>query len=135
MCYQLMLTMQGVDALFSLEIEGDIGVDPNFMTLWFDQASLGLPSKEYYDEESILDVYQDVVERLLYTLSEEEEKLQRQPTPTLVDNTNVWPSWPWPPWDSPDDDEDKPNRTETAHKLAKQVIKFETRLANASLDA
>ncbi|KAF7338682.1 Endothelin-converting enzyme 1 [Mycena venus] len=131
------LHSRGIDALFSFDIEGDVGVDPNFMTLWFDQASLGLPSKEYYDEESIVEIYQNVVERLLFTLSEEEDKLQRLPTPTLVDNTQPWPSWPWPPWDSPDDDDDKEksNRTETAHKLAKQVIKFETRLANASLDA
>jgi hypothetical protein len=26
-------------------VEGDIGVDPNLMVLWFDQAGLGLPSK------------------------------------------------------------------------------------------
>ncbi|KAJ7724074.1 hypothetical protein DFH07DRAFT_871903 [Mycena maculata] len=129
------LHSRGIDALFSFVIDGDIGVDPNFMTLWFDQASLGLPSKEYYEEESILEVYQSVVERLLFTLSEEEDKLQ-QATPTLVENANVWPSWPWPPYPDDDDDEDeKPNRTEIAHKLAKEVIKFETRLANASLDA
>ncbi|KAJ7470279.1 hypothetical protein FB451DRAFT_1176346 [Mycena latifolia] len=130
------LHSRGIDALFSFEIEGDIGVDPNFMTLWFDQADLGLPSKEYYDEETILEIYQNVVERLLFTLSEEEEKLQKLPTPTLVENPAAWPSWPWPPWDQDgDDDEKKPNRTEAAHKMAKQVIKFETRLANASLDA
>ncbi|KAJ7184253.1 Metalloprotease [Mycena filopes] len=131
------LHSRGVDALFSFQVEGDVGFDPNFMTLWFDQASLGLPSKEYYEEDSIVTIYQDVVERLLYTLSEEEEKLQRKPpTPTLVNNAEVWPSWPWPPWDGPDDDEgEKPNRTETAHKLAKQVVKFESRIANVTLDA
>ncbi|KAJ7261339.1 hypothetical protein B0H12DRAFT_1106346 [Mycena haematopus] len=130
------LHSRGVDALFSFSVEGDIGVDPNYMALWFDQASLGLPSKEYYEEDSIVQVYQDVVERLLFTLSEEEEKLQQQPTPALTENPQAWPSWPWPPWDSPDDEEDeKPNRTETAHKLAKQVVKFETRLANVTLDA
>ncbi|KAJ7702313.1 Metalloprotease [Mycena rosella] len=130
------LHSRGIDSLFSFEIEGDIGVDPNYMTLWFDQAALGLPSKEYYDEDSIVDIYQDVVERLLFTLSEEEEKLQRLPTPTLVDNTHLWPSWPWPPWDGDGgEEEEKPNRTEAAHKMAKQVVKFETRLAQASLDA
>jgi endothelin-converting enzyme len=128
--------MLGIDAFFSFSVEGDIGVDPNFLLLWLDQAELGLPSKEYYEEDSIVKIYQDVVERLLLTLSEEEEKLQQHPTPTLVDNSQIWPSWPWPPWDGPDDDEEeKPNRTEAAHKLAKQVIKFETRLANATLDA
>lgn len=102
----------------------------------YDSTSHSTTQQEYYDEESILEVYQSVVERLLFTLSEEEEKLQRQATPTLVDNTDPWPRWPWPPYPDDDDDEDeKPNRTETAHKLAKKVIKFETRLANASLDA
>lgn len=129
--------MLGIDAFFSFGVEGDIGVDPNFLLLWFDQAELGLPSKEYYEEDSIVKIYQDVVERLLFTLSEEEEKLQQHPTPTLVDNSQIWPSWPWPPWDGPDDDDEdeKPNRTAAAHKLAKQVVKFETRLANATLDA
>ncbi|KAJ7445711.1 Metalloprotease [Mycena galericulata] len=126
---------RGIDALFSFSIDGDVGVDPNFMTLWFDQANLGLPSKEYYEEESILEIYQSVVERLLFTLSEEEEKLQKQPTATIVENANVWPTWPWPPYPDDDDDDEKPNRTEIARKLAKQVVKFETKLANATLDA
>ncbi|KAJ7090282.1 hypothetical protein B0H15DRAFT_948792 [Mycena belliarum] len=130
------LHSRGIDALFSFNIEGDIGVDPNSMTLWFDQAGLGLPSKEYYDEDSILDVYQSVVERLLFTLAEEEEKLQKLPPPTLVDSTKLWPSWPWPPWgDDDDDDKPKPNRSEAAHNMAKQVVQFESKLANASLDA
>ncbi len=32
-------------ALFEFGVEGDAGFDPNFMTLWFQQPSLGLPSK------------------------------------------------------------------------------------------
>ncbi|KAJ7098234.1 hypothetical protein C8R44DRAFT_843505 [Mycena epipterygia] len=113
------LHSQGIDALFTFWMnKGDIGLDPNFIILWFDQASLGLPSKEYYEEESILEVYQNVVERLLLTLSEEEEeKIQQHPAPPFVESAN------------------KSNRTEIAHNLAKQVITFETRLANASLDA
>lgn len=35
----------GVDALFEFYVDGDAGVDPNAMTLWFSQASLGLPAK------------------------------------------------------------------------------------------
>lgn len=37
--------MLGVDSLFSFDIEGDVGVDPNYMVLWFNQPELGLPSK------------------------------------------------------------------------------------------
>lgn len=35
----------GVDGLFDTMIDGDAGDDPNFMTLWFSQPNLGLPSK------------------------------------------------------------------------------------------
>ena len=35
----------GIDGLFSIDIDGDVGKDPNFMTLWFSQPSLGLPAK------------------------------------------------------------------------------------------
>lgn len=38
-------TSPGVDALFEFYVDGDAGVDPNAMTLWFSQASLGLPAK------------------------------------------------------------------------------------------
>ena len=35
----------GIEGLFSFEIDGDVGVDPNHMVLWFSQAKFGLPSK------------------------------------------------------------------------------------------
>ena len=35
----------GIHALFEFGVEGDAGLDPNFMILWFQQPSLGLPSK------------------------------------------------------------------------------------------
>jgi endothelin-converting enzyme len=36
---------RGIDGLFDFDIDGDVGVDPDFMTLWFSQPELGLPSK------------------------------------------------------------------------------------------
>ncbi|KDR81470.1 hypothetical protein GALMADRAFT_152331 [Galerina marginata CBS 339.88] len=131
------LHSRGIDALFSFDIEGDVGVDPNHMVLWFSQPGLGLPSKEYFEEESIIDVYRSVLERLLVTLAEEESR--HSPSPVLTDNSDavVWPPWPWPPWGGDDDDDkgDKPiNRTLEARKLAKKVVKFESKLAKASLD-
>lgn len=39
------LHSRGISALFDFNIEGDVGVDPNAMTLWFEQPDLGLPSK------------------------------------------------------------------------------------------
>ncbi|KAJ7582636.1 Metalloprotease [Mycena floridula] len=137
------LHSRGVDALFSFNIEGDIGVDPNSMVLWFSQPGLGLPSKEYYQEESVLKIYRSVIEDLLLALAEEEEVLigramdhdKTVSLPSLVDQDDAWPPFPWPPWgDSGDDDDKKSNKTEVAHKLAKKVLEFETRLAAASLD-
>lgn len=41
----ILLHIVGIGALFGFEIEGDVGVDPNHMVPWFNQPSLGLPSK------------------------------------------------------------------------------------------
>jgi endothelin-converting enzyme len=35
----------GIPALFEFGVEGDAAFDPNFMILWFQQPTLGLPSK------------------------------------------------------------------------------------------
>ena len=42
MTHQILL---GLGGLFNFDIDGDVGDDPNFMTLWFFQPDLGLPSK------------------------------------------------------------------------------------------
>lgn len=44
--------------MFSFDVEGDVGDDPNLMSLWFNQPSLGLPSKvsaRDADNERVLD--------------------------------------------------------------------------------
>ncbi|KAG6886039.1 hypothetical protein C0993_005223 [Termitomyces sp. T159_Od127] len=146
------LHSQGVEALFSFEIEGDVGRDPNDMTLWFGQPSLGLPSKvcawksdslvadavlqEYYKDKVVLNAYREVVKRILLALFKEEE---HEASGTVrVQETSVWPPWPWPPWDEDDDDnggDKKPmNRSERAHKLSQKIVTLEKRLAKASLD-
>ena len=90
-----------------------------------------------------MDLYREVLERLLLTLDDEEDKLQSadvklEQNPGLVvheERLRVWPPWPWPPWGDDDDGEDKPeNRTTRAKKLSKAVIEFEKKIANASLD-
>lgn len=96
--------------------------------------------QEYYEEESIVELYRNVLERLLVTLDDEEDDLVE--SIVVIDESSglvvheerlrVWPPWPWPPWG---DDDDKPeNRTERAHKLAKSIIKFEKAIAAISLD-
>ncbi|KAL4254086.1 Peptidase M13 [Abortiporus biennis] len=141
------LHSRGVDALFSAQIEGDVGEDPNFMTLLFGQPSLGLPSKEYYDDESIVELYQSVLERLLVTLYEEDAAFEAEESEVLTvseptvheDRLRVWPPWPWPPWDGGEggddgDEHGRRNRTEEAPILARNVVEFEKKIANASLD-
>ncbi|KAJ3726361.1 hypothetical protein DFJ43DRAFT_1195956 [Lentinula guzmanii] len=134
---------RGLGALFSFDIEGDVGVDPNLLVLWFSQPSLGLPSKEYYEEDDIRAVYQNVLEQLLLAVSEEDEQKVQRPfkaSPALVQQSSIWPPWPWPPWggddDGDNDDGGKPprNATKRAHELAKEVVNFETQIARASLD-
>ncbi|KAF8630417.1 hypothetical protein AX15_002968 [Amanita polypyramis BW_CC] len=135
------LHSRGIPALFSFDLEGDVGDDPNRMLLWFSQPSLGLPSKEYYEDSSILAIYTGVAERLLLAVPEEGQKLQENTGDLTVQDAgeNVWPPWPWPPWDDDDhdhdDDDRKPgNWSRKARKLAQGVVKFERRLATASLD-
>ncbi|KAG6371391.1 Metalloprotease [Boletus reticuloceps] len=146
------LHSRGIDALFEFFVDGDAGVDPNAMTLWFTQSSLGLPSKEYYKEQGVLSVYQDVIERLLVTLRDDEvigmthtrsERFHTVPvlqTEQLKDEEHVWPPWPWPPWDGEDDDESDDSRKPAedpflrAHELAREVVKFESEIAAVTLD-
>ena len=101
-----------------------------------------VPRKEYYSDEGVLDQFQNVIEILLYVLTESEgseKTVQTKPTFVVVnEDANVWPPWPWPPWGDDDDDPDMPkdptDRRRRAHRLAKQVVRLERRLAKASLD-
>lgn len=91
------------------------------------------------------------MERLLVVLADEAEKeakrAQLDTSSAFIDRSDpkVWPPWPWPPWGDDNDpgkdkdkdkDKDKPkiNKTLEAQKLAKAVVEFEAKLANASLD-
>ena len=70
------------------------------------------------------------------------ERLLLRDSPVLVSNEDsyFWPPRPYPPWEGDgDEDEDDGggehvNRTLRAHKLAKKIVKFERKLAQASLD-
>jgi hypothetical protein len=82
------------------------------------------------------EVYASVLESLLIIHYEAEKG---SPSRTLVNNEdseNTWPPWPWPPWGDDDDgDGDGPkDRPRNATTLAEEVVKFERKLAQASLD-
>ncbi|KAL5532721.1 hypothetical protein ACEPAF_4495 [Sanghuangporus sanghuang] len=141
------LHSRGIGGLFSFDIDGDVGIDPNFMSLWFYQPDLGLPSKEYYDEKPIVKLYKETLARMLLALddSPEDEAAATSTQNILVvekeKTMKFWPPWPWPPWDGDDDDDDDDDdggehlsKSERAKALAKKVVDFEKRIANASLD-
>lgn len=51
------------------------------------------------------------------------------------DQDQSWPPWPFPPWDGDDGDkDDKKPKPINYTKLAKSIVKFEKKIANASLD-
>ncbi|KAF8580903.1 zincin [Ramaria rubella] len=126
------LHSRGIGGLFAFDVEGDAAVDPNEMVLWFYQPELGLPSKEYFEENSTLEVYTSTITRIFSAL-EQEQSDYAEPT---SNRPNLWPPVPWPPWGDDDDDEDspQPQPRKTPRELAVAVVTFEREIARASLD-
>ena len=93
-----------------------------------------------------MELYQSVLERLLLTLADDGDLASVSTSEQSIGSSvyqerlRVWPPRPWPPWDpeDPDDPDDSPhkpiNRTEEAKRLAKGIVAFERKIANASLD-
>lgn len=83
------------------------------------------------------EVYASVLERLLII---HYEAKKGNPSPALVindeDSPSTWPPWPWPPWGDEDggDGDGPKDRPRNATTLAEEVVKFERKLAQASLD-
>lgn len=94
-------------------------------------------------------MYEDVIYQILTSLDEKRHRdveLQQEPqvsfsTKKDESKESAWPPFPWPPWDGEDggngdghggDGHSSP--AEHAKKLAKKIVKFETLIANASLD-
>ncbi|KAG9019715.1 hypothetical protein FRB90_010985 [Tulasnella sp. 427] len=119
------LHTRGVSVLFSMYIDGDAAVDPDFMTVQFSQDGLGLPAKEYYEETSVVTAYTRAVASVLEALDETAD------SPTDEERSKFWPPIPWPPWGG---DAPKENKTERSVRLAESVADFEIKLAKAHLD-
>ena len=123
------------------------------MVLWFNQPELGLPSKEYFEDEEIREIYQDTLTQLIESVLDvleddkdddddgEDDDGDVKADLTVNDEPQTWPPWPWPPWGGDDDPDDggkeppsKQPRSIRARKLAKQVVTLERKTAKASLD-
>jgi len=53
----------GASAFFDMAVSAD-QKDPDRNVVYVGQSGLGLPSKEYYEEEDIVNVYQDVIKNM-----------------------------------------------------------------------
>ncbi|WWD16116.1 hypothetical protein CI109_100541 [Kwoniella shandongensis] len=159
------LDARGVDALVNFEIEGDAGgEDSQVQSLWLYQAFGGLPSKEYYEEAPILDLYQSVITGILTDIAEHtsvrREKSKRDFLDDIAaledeaeldaliekfDDLVESAEWPWP-WPSDGDNDGKTSPGNGHHdtddepvgkrieKLAAKVVKFERDIVRAGAD-
>jgi hypothetical protein len=85
------------------------------------------------------EVYTNVLERLLIVQYErEDEEPKYQFLVNNEDSVSSWPPFPWPPrggdGDDDDDDDGPKHGPKNATELAEEVVKFELKLARASLD-
>ncbi|BEI97230.1 hypothetical protein CcaverHIS631_0208190 [Cutaneotrichosporon cavernicola] len=131
------LHARGVDALLNFIIEGDAGGDNSqIQSLYFYQSFGGLPSKQYYKEKPILDLYQSVISGVLKSVAEESlaSNDKRDLLKDILQEA-AEEGWPWP-W--PGGDKDDPVKTEPLDKrmdkLAAKVVNFERKIAMAGAD-
>jgi endothelin-converting enzyme len=134
-----------------MNVEGDAGGDDSqVQSLWFYQTPGGLPSKEYYEEKPILDLYTSVVADVLVDIAshvkDHGDKDKRDIISDIVAEAveveqKGWP-WPWPgddkpkpaPGDgSPDNKTEEPLETRM-ERLAVKVVQFERELIRAGAD-
>ena len=57
--------MTAIPALFETYAEGDVAQDPKHLVLWLTQSGLGLPSKDYYEDDEAVNIYTSVVRQIL----------------------------------------------------------------------
>ncbi len=144
------LTLAGVPALLNFEIEGDAGgEDSQVQSLSLYQEFGGLPSKEYYEEKPILDLYQSVIQSILIDIASHTKASSRSAKRGVVDDLEElidvegWP-WPWPGDDDKGGEKKKPGDGKAPAKneplkvrmetLAAKVVRFERDLMRAGAD-
>ena len=134
--------------MLNFHIEGDAGgQDSQIQSLWLYQASGGLPSKEYYEEKPMLDLYTSVVQGILVDVashthaSKDKRGLVDDIVEMAEEEVQGWP-WPWPgdddkegnrPGRTPPPTEDEPIESRM-ERLAAKVVHFERELIRAGAD-
>lgn len=145
------LHARGVDTLLNFAIEGDAGgEDSQVQSLWLYQSFGGLPSKEYYEEKPIVDLYTSVVASMLKHIAKETganltkrdlvSDMMLDAAESFIEGEEGWP-WPWPGDDDDDKDKEpkKPKQPteplgKRMDKLAIQVVKLEREIVRAGTD-
>jgi endothelin-converting enzyme len=143
-----MLNVIGVGALLHFEIGGDAGgEDSQVQSLSLYQTRGGLPSKEYYEEAPILDLYQSVIKGVLIevvsntktSVTPEKRDLLDGWVQELVETeASGWP-WPWPGDDKGGEPEgDKKGKEDPLEdrmdRLAAKIVHFERELIRSGAD-
>ncbi|KAK4057153.1 hypothetical protein OIO90_001648 [Microbotryomycetes sp. JL221] len=59
------LHSRSIPSLFQIYPEGNVGQDPKQLVAWLTQSELGLPSKDYYKDQDVLNVYEEVIKVVL----------------------------------------------------------------------
>ena len=137
--------------MVNFDIEGDVGgEDSQLQGLQLYQTFGGLPSKEYYEEKPILDLYTSVVKGVLIDVVSHGESLQSKrdlvgDIAGLVAETELkgWP-FPWPgdddkggknhPGDGHEGGRDEPLE-DRMERLATKIVAFERELVRAGASA
>ncbi|RHZ84461.1 hypothetical protein Glove_81g81 [Diversispora epigaea] len=113
------LSTIGVTPLFSFYTSAD-SKNPEINALHLYQSGLGLPSKEYYNEKNILDIYQGVIAELFGNVNSN-KSASTEDDGDIVEELI--------------DDEEKKLWDSYWLKVANKVVEFEIELARISLSA
>ncbi|RUS29055.1 hypothetical protein BC938DRAFT_481118 [Jimgerdemannia flammicorona] len=116
------LVNYGVNPLFGFYVDAD-AKNPELNALYLSQSGLGLPSKEYYLEEDVVEVYVSVVQDVLKLVFSNEENMVAvygeailEEQATVEGSASLWGGV-------------GPDRT---NFMAKRIVDFEKRLAKIS---
>lgn len=76
--------MLGINGLFSLYLDGDVGKDPSRQVLWLAQDGLSYPDKDYYNDKTNIKFYENMVYNILRAVNKHKSsKKEKIPTKNL----------------------------------------------------
>lgn len=58
----------GIEALFRSSVQGDYYQDPDSMRLFITQSGLGLPDPDYYNDQKVEEIYEEIVKNAMTSI-------------------------------------------------------------------